>query len=312
MRAVWIVLCFLLLHSLHASASSISDIILADFEDGIPCSQCGDNLGYRSRDASSASILADGAAGTGHSARFQFDRQNIDLYFQGNVRRKFLATGSQEYLERGHNALSFWIKVPDNSPLLDKTRFNVWTYHWLPGDMTVGGDNNNSLGTDSNMHGYCDFRLRPEAAGRWVNVVLSAQAFKQARNYYHFHAGAANTDDLDFFASLRQLQIRLQEVRQRPISLQLDELHLQHLPPTVVAEEGFYRRQVRAEGGPVRIPVSLNNPTSQQRRYRVFISSNLGVARERLNRYFGQTDELAVMRHIQTAVGADGGPDSSR
>src|SRR6056297_3625429 len=260
MRAVWIILCFLFLHLPHASAASIQDIILADFEEDIPCSQCGDNLGYRSKDVSSATLVADGAAGTGHSARFLFDSPNIDLYFQGNVRRKFLATGSQEYRERGHNALSFWIKVPDKSPLLDNMRFNVWTYHWRPGDMTVGGRNNNSLGTDSNMHGYCDFRLRPEAAGRWVKVVLSAQAFKQARNYYHFYAGAANTDDLDFFASLRQLQIRLKDPQQRPIFLQLDELRLKQLPPTVTAEQDFYQHPVQADGGPVKVPVTLSNP----------------------------------------------------
>ena len=298
---------FFMTPSVALAEGPISDIVLADFEDGILCSQCGDNLGYRTRDASFGSLIDEGAEGSAYSARFMFDSRNVDLYFQGNVRRKFLATGAEHYQERGHNALSFWIKVPENSPLLENIRFNVWTYHWRPGDMNVGGANNTSRTTDSNMHGYCDFRLRPEAAGQWVNVVLSAQAFQQARNYYHFYAGAANTDELDFFASLRQLQLRLKDPQQRPIFLQLDELRLKQLSPTVTVEQDFYEQAVQVDGGSVKVPVTLSNPTRKERRYRAFISSNLGVARKRLNMYFGLTDSLAVMRKIQVRLGADGG-----
>ena len=106
---------FFMSPSVALAEGPISDIVLADFEDGILCSQCGDNLGYRTRDASFGSLIDEGAEGSAYSARFMFDSRNVDLYFQGNVRRKFLATGAEHYQERGHNALSFWIKVPENS-----------------------------------------------------------------------------------------------------------------------------------------------------------------------------------------------------
>lgn len=302
------ILIFLVAGAVIASAEEqIRPITLVDFEDYIPCSQCGDNLGYRKSDVAMAARIADGAASSNYSARFLFNAQQRDLYFQGDVRRKFLATGSDEYLERGHNALSFWVKVPGDSPMLDWLRFHVWTYHWRPGDMNVGGANNNSRTTDSNMHGYSDFVLRRAAADRWVQIVLTAAAFSQARNYYHFYAGAANTDDLDFFASLRQLQIRISPPENETVLLRLDELQLIHVPPTARFEQSFVRDQVAANEGDYRLPVTLHNPTDKERRYRVFISSNLGVERERLNTYFGVSDALAPMRLLQKAVGSGGG-----
>ncbi len=290
-----------------AADEQVPPVVLADFEDYIPCSQCGDNLGYRKNDTALAARIPDGALGSNYSAQFMFNAQQRDLYFQGNVRRKLLATGSAEYLERGPNALSFWVKVPADSPLLDGLRFNVWTYHWRPGDMQVGGGNNNSLTTDSNMHGYSDFVLRHNAAERWVQVVLATSAFSQARNYYHFYAGAANTDDLDFFASLRQLQIRISPPEEQSVLLQLDEMKLIHVPPTARFEQNFVRDQVAAGSGDYRMPVTLHNPTDKERRYRVFISSNLGVARDRLNLYFGLSDALAPMQRLQVVAGSDGG-----
>ena len=301
------------------------DIVLADFKQGIPCSQCGDNLGYRSRDVAQGELVQDGAAGTLQSARFHFDGQEIDLYYQGDVRRKYLSTGTPEYVEQGHNALSFWVKIPEGSPLFSREReirsgdrvigrkvepgavFNVWTYHWRQGDMGVGGKSNQGRATDSNMHGYCNFRFQDVAADKWVQVVLTPKAFRQARNYYHFYAGRANTDELDFFASLRQLQIRISDKQNRPISLQLDEVKLTSVQPTVSFDREFHDDEVVVTAGEYRLPVTLSNPTDKDRSYRVFISSNLGVDRKLLSTVFGLTDAMAPMRKIQTSVGSDGG-----
>ena len=304
---------------------TVRDIVLADFESKIPCSECGDNLGYRRRDAARGELVKGGADGTAQSAVFSFDRNNVDLYFQGDVRRKYLATGTAEYVDLSHNALSFWVKIPEDSPLLSRVEeiragdrvigrkvqpgalFNVWTYHWRQGDMGVGGPSNHGLATDSNMHGYADFRFEDSAAGQWVNVVLTPSAFRQSRNYYQFYAGRANTDELCFFGSLRQLQIRLRDPEKRSFSLQLDEVKLTHLPPVVQFDREFHRAEVPAKDVEYRVPVRLTNPTDQDRRYRVFISSNLGLDRELLSTVFGLTDAMAPMREMQIQAGSGGG-----
>ena len=304
---------------------TVTDIVLANFETKIPCSECGDGLGYRRRDLARGQLVEGGAEGTAQSAVFSFDGKNIDLYYQGDVRRKYLATGTPEYVELPHNALSFWVKIPEDSPLLARVEeihagervigrkvqsgalFNVWTYHWRQGDMGVGGPSNHGLATDSNMHGYANFRFKESAAGKWVNVVLTPSAFRQSRNYYQFYAGRANTDELDFFGSLRQLQIRIRDPEERSFSLRLDEVKLTYLPPVVLFDQEFHRAEVPAKDAEYRVPVRLTNPTDKDRRYRVFISSNLGIDRELLSTVFGLTDAMAPMREMQIKAGSGGG-----
>lgn len=299
-------------------------IVLADFEHGIPCSEQGDQAGFRQRDKARGVIISDGAGGSSKSALFRMGPGENDLFFQGDVRRKYLATKSERYTENGPNTLSFWIKVPHGSPLIagkDKDNsintvsgkparqatFSVWTYHWQPGDMGVGGMDNKSLTTDSNMHGYSDFSFNEDAAGRWVKVVLSPSAFRISRNYYHFLSAAATTDDLGFFPSLRQLQFRVQGKLEHEEPLQLDEIWLTRQQPTAIFETGFYRADVSARYGDYSVPVVIKNPTERRRRYRVFISSFLGVERGVLNGIFAQTDSLYPMREAQQKTDADGG-----
>jgi hypothetical protein len=299
--------------------------MLADFEQGIPCSEQGDHAGFRKRDKARGTIIPDGADGSRKSAVFRMGPEDNDsLFFQSDVRRKYLATGSERYDENGPNTLSFWIKVPRGSRLIARTgknnprntgtgipagkaTFGVWTYHWRPGDMRVGGRDNESLTTDSNMHGYSDFSFSETAAGRWVKVVLSPSAFRISRNYYHFLSAAATTDDLGFFPSLRQLQFRMEGRMENEEPLQLDEIQLTYQQPTALFEKGFYRADVSARSGDYSVPVVIKNPTGRGRHYRVFISSFLGVARGVLNRLFAETDSLHPMRESQQKTGAGGG-----
>lgn len=55
------------------------------------------------------------------------------------------------------------------------------------------------------------------------------------------------------------------------------------------------------------MPVILKNPTKKDRKYRVFISSFLGVEREVMNKAVSLTDSLKPARKMQRAGGGDGG-----
>jgi hypothetical protein len=195
-----------------------SPVVLADFETNIPCSDLGDPVGFRLPDFYRDMLADIGAEGTGHSAKFRLEPgKNNDLFFQGSVRRRYLATKNERYVRNGANVFSMWINLPEHSQLVVKegaekgkllpNSLGIWTYHWRPGDMGVGGKDNKSLATDSNMHGYAEFSLNEKAVGRWVKLMLSPSAFRISRNYYHFYAAQAVTDDLEFFSSLRQFQI---------------------------------------------------------------------------------------------------------
>ena len=222
----------------------------------------------------------------------------------------YLPTKSTRYDENGPNALSFWIKLKADSLLIskeDKNTFGVWTYHWRFGDLNVGGSSNNELATDSMMHGYSNFRFNEKAAGRWVRVILSSSAFQQSRYYYHFYAAQGITDDLKFFPSLRQLQFHIFPEIKKEGEIQIDQLKLIHLEPTAVVEKEFFSAKVSKDIGDVEVPVIIKNPTGTDRRYRVFISSFLGVHRNVLYDAHALTDSFAPPRAMQAKVGGDGG-----
>lgn len=301
------------------------DIVLADFEKIIPCSHEGDGIGFRKQDKARCTIVEDGAEGTKKSAVFKIGPKYRDIYFQGDVRRKYLATRSTKYIEDGPNALCFWVRLPPDSILIGGTReikvggkvigrkkskentLGVWTYHWRYGDMGVGGKNNVSLATDSMMHAYSNFRFNEKASGRWVRVILSPSAFQQCRNYYHFYAARVTTDDLKFFPSVRQIQFRVFPKLEKEEHFQIDQIKFIYREPTVLFEKDFFEGNVSKDVGNFSLPVLLKNPTDKDRKYRVFISSFLGVEREVMNKSVSLTDSLKPARKMQHTVGGDGG-----
>jgi len=286
------------------------EVVLADFERGIPCSDCGDLIGFRRVDRAAAERVSGGAEGSLGSMSVILSPRKKDLFFQGKVRRMYLATRSPLYDSEGPNALSFWIKLPRKSALLEtKSRktLGVWTYHWRFGDMVVGGKNNNSLATDSMMHGYANLGLSKEAGGKWVRIVLSPSAFDISRYYYHFYAAEATTDELRFFPSLRQLQFHIGAKLTERETLQLDQLKLVRLQPTAAFVEDFFHGATSARAGDIQLPVSIKNPTDRARKYRVFISSCIGINRETLQRAFALVDDFSITRRMQAEAGGDGG-----
>ncbi len=305
---------FLAADGAHAKTK---EVMLADFEIGIPCSETGDMLGFRRTDRVRGTIVNDGAEGTKSSAlfRIQVPEESTpvrnDLFFQGKVRRMYLATGSPEYRENGLNALSFWIRLKDDSMLVNKKNrkitFGVWTYHWEFGDEHVGGQSNNELATDSMMHGYANFGFNKRAAGKWVNVVLTPSAFKQSRYYYHFYAARGTTDELAFFPSVRQFQFHFFPEIRKEEHLQIDQLKLIHIRPVAAFEEDFFKKKVSVNAGDVRVPVVLINPGRRDRKYRVFISSFIGVHRNVLHGAHTLTNGFEAPRRMQRDVGGNGG-----
>jgi hypothetical protein len=292
------------------------EIILADFEISIPSSDDGDPIGFRERDRVRSEIVNDGAEGTKQSAAFKVkSSQNRssaenDFFFQGKVRRMYLATRSRSYQENAPNALSFWIKLQPESSLLAKNRrntFGVWTYHWRPGDPYVGGKSNNQLATDSMMHGYSNFFFNEGAAGRWVQVVLSPSAFQQSRYYYHHYAARSTTDDLKFFSSLRQIQFHFFPRIVIEEKIQIDELKLVYLEPAAIFEKDFFKVTASINEDNIEVPVTIRNVSDKNRRYRVFISSFIGVQKKELYKAHTSTDSFKAPRLMQNTTGGDGG-----
>lgn len=300
---------------------------LIDFERGMPSSDEGEKIGFRRPDKARGRIADGGAEGSAKSGVFRIgpEQKDKDIYIQGDVRRQYLYTQTDKYKEKGPNALSFWIKLPAGSILInrveeikvgekviareniDRDTLGVWTYHWRHGDMGVGGKDNNSLTTDSMMHGYCNIRFNEKARDRWVNVVLSTSAFKQARNYFHFYGARGTTEDLQFFTSLRQLQFRVFPNMEREEDFQIDQIKLIYQEPTAIFESEFFGGKVSNGNGGFSIPVTIKNPTAKDRKYRVFISSVLGVEREIMNKAIALTDNIKAASTIQNAVRGDGG-----
>ena len=290
------------------------EIVLVDFERGIPCSHEGDTVGFRRQDRLRCRIVEGGAEQSEKSGVFKIGPEYKDIFFQGDVRRKYLATKSEKYIENGPNTLCFWVKLPSDSILINrieeiknKNTLGVWTYHWKYGDMRVGGKSNMGLATDSMMHGYSNFRFNEKAAGRWVKVILSSSAFQQCRNYFHFYAARGTTDNLKFFPSIRQLQFRIFPRLEREENFRIDQIKLIYRKPTAIFEKDFFEGKISKDAGDFSLPVILKNPTSKDRKYRVFISSFLGVEREVMNKAVFLTDRLRPARIMQHAVGGNGG-----
>ncbi|MBI4687018.1 MAG: hypothetical protein HY756_04455 [Nitrospirae bacterium] len=303
------------------------EVVVVDFEKGIPSSDEGSKIGFRKKDKARGRIADGGAEGSAKSGVFTIgpEQKDKDTYIQGNVRRQYLYTQSEQYKENGPNALSFWVKLPADSILINRIEeikigekviagkntgrdtLGVWTYHWRYGDMGVGGEDNNSLSTDSMMHGYCNIRFNEKVQGRWVRIVFSASAFKQARNYYHFYGARAVTDDLQFFSSLRQLQFRVLPQIEKAEDFQIDQIKLIYQEPTAIFERDFFEEKLSKDIGDFLVPVTIRNPTHKDRRYRVFISSVLGVEREIMNKAVSLTDNIKAGSAIQNAVRGDGG-----
>jgi hypothetical protein len=158
------------------------------------------------------------------------------------------------------------------------------------------------------MHGYSNLRFAPSSAGAWQHVVLSTSAFAQSRGNYHFYAARAVAQDQTFFGSLRQFEIvALQTLTTAPTTADLDELRLVTLPPTASVCPPWTAQTVSASGGDVAVPVTLVNPTSQARSYRVFLSSEIGLDRQTLEGAMHDTDNVVAVDDLQGGIGADGG-----
>jgi hypothetical protein len=314
-KTVLIIAFFFLVCSDQLYAGN-KEVILADFEDSIPCSDARDSIGFRKKDTERAVIAQEGAEGSRRSVVFKLsphdknDPATRDLFFQGKVRRMYLATKRAEYDERGPNALSFYMKLKSDSVFISKEKkntFGIWTYHWEFGDENVGGKSNKGLATDSMMHGYSNLSFTEKAAGKWVRVILTPSAFQQSRYYYHFYAARATTDHLQFFPSLRQMQFHIFPDIQKEENVQIDQLKLIYLSPTAVFEKDFFYAKVSKDSGDYGIPVVIKNPTRKNRAYRVFISSFLGVHRNVLYGAHTLTDSFTPPRMMQAEAGGDGG-----
>lgn len=282
---------------------------MVGFEAGVPTVPRAP-VGFRAQDTESLARVPGGAGGTPWAARAFLAPGRDSLFLQGRVRRLYLWNGRSVYEPGRMNLLRFWIRVEPGSPLVSvegRNTLGVWTYHWRPEDPKVGGPSNQGLMTDSNMHGYANLYLRPGCEGRWLRVELSPSAFQQQRNYYHWYAAQGVTGEYDFFGTLRQIQLKYLGPWEGPVTFDLDEIGFERRNPTVVVEPGFVRREARASGGPVAVPVELRNPTDRGRRYRYFISSEIGASREALYQPMWRYDRVYPGRVIQQAVGGDGG-----
>jgi hypothetical protein len=109
------------------------------------------------------------------------------------------------------------------------------------------------------------------------------------------------------FASLRAFFLAPKVSLSASETLDLDQLELVTLTPTAVVCPPFTRSSVPASGGDVRVPIELANPGKTSRRYRVFVSSFLGVDRQTLEMAVHETDDSKAADNVQRSVGADGG-----
>ncbi|MFU8858237.1 MAG: hypothetical protein ACNA8S_14685 [Deferrisomatales bacterium] len=270
----------------------------------------GDRPGFLPGDARRVTVVTDPERAGDPFVRLTLAPRGRSVYLQYGPRRRYLATGTEDYRPGSYNVLSFRLRVPEGSRLLcgeGRGGLGVWTYHWRPGDLWVGGRWNNSGTTDSMMHGYASLCLEGGRAGEWVRVELAESAFQKQRDYYHFYAARGVTGDLELFPSLRQLQFVPLGPFEGLQTVDLGELELLRRDPTARFEPAFARVEVPAGDREVRIPVTLVNPTDRARRYRVFVSSALGAGRDALNRAFAEADHHGAPAAVQAAVDAGGG-----
>lgn len=291
-----------------APVASAPAVTLADFESGVIPSSTTVAEGFRDTDVANGTIIRPGANGTSAAARFDFASSSA-VFYQGMARQQYL-DGSSTYHPDLGNAVEFYVRAPSGSMLLSPSAgtLGFWTYHWLHGDPWVGTNSSGGNLTDSQMHGYSNLRLDPASAGVWQHAVLSTSAFAQSRGNYHFYAARAVTLDSTFFGSLRQFEIvTLQTLTAAPTTLDLDELRVITLPPTATVCPAFSAQTASAAAGDVAMPVTILNPTSRARSYRVFLSSEIGLDRQTLEIAMHDTDSVAAVDDLQGGVGADGG-----
>jgi hypothetical protein len=282
---------------------------LVDFERGFPVSG-GSAVGFRSEDRKAAALVEPGAAGSNTAARVILDPSHDSFFLQGPVRRFYLVRGGAVYEPGLANVLVFHLKaVPGSSLVRDDGRntLGVWTYHWEPGDLKVGGPANSGLMTDSMMHGYANFHLAPGCEERWLKVTLSPSAFQQQRDYFHWYAAQGVTGEHDFIGTLRQLQFKYLGPWEEVVDFELDEIGFENRPETARVEPPFARREVSVRESPTLLPLVLRNPTERARRYRYFVSSELGASRKAMYVPMWQHDRVFPGRKVQQAVGGDGG-----
>jgi hypothetical protein len=294
--------------SCPAPTSSAPSVTLADFESGAIPSSDTMAEGFRGSDVTNGTIVHPGAHGTANAASFDYGASNA-VFFQGMARAQYL-DGSSTYHPDLANAIELWVQAPAASKLLSAASptLGLWTYHWLHGDPWVGTNATGGNLTDSQMHGYANFRIDPAAAGTWTHVVLSTSAFGQSRGNYHFYAARAVTQDQTFFGALRQFEIvALGPVAGGPTTLPLDELRLVTRPPTAGVCPASFTQSAPAGGGDVVVPIQIVNPTASARSYRVFISSEIGLDRQTLEVAMHDTDSVQAVDDLQAAIGADGG-----
>ncbi|HVU49899.1 MAG TPA: hypothetical protein VHL80_04385, partial [Polyangia bacterium] len=296
-----------------APVASAPAVPLADFEQGaIPTSDSAPK-GFRGSDVARGTIIMPGANGTAKAARFSFATDD-SLFYQSATRPMYLG-GSATYDADLANALQLWMRIPAGSPLLAASgglTFSIYTYHWRPGDPWVGTNAGGANLTDSQMHGYGPMRFDPDAADRWIRVVMSASAFDHSRGNYHFYAAQAVAEDKTFFGTLRQFQPVFLAPRTGAPTVDLDELSLVTLPPTAAVCPPSYAASVPASGGDVVVPVVITNPTSQARSYHAFVSSVIGLDRQTIEVATHDADDVSAVDNLQAAVGSDGGLGAAR
>lgn len=292
-----------------SAPSSGSPVLLANFESNAIPSSSDSGLGFRSSDVARGTLAMPGANGTSTAASFSFASDD-SLFFQSDFRPTYL-DGSSSYDENLANALELYIRIPAGSSLLspdDGSTFSIYTYHYSPSDPWVGPNPTGGNLTDSQMHGYGPMRFDPSGADQWLRVVMSASAFDHSRGNYHFYAAQAVSEGLTFFGSLRQFQpVYLADRSSGPTAVDLDEIRLVTLPPTAAVCPRFFNDQVAAGAGDVRVPVTIANPTSSARTYRVFASSVIGLGRQILEAATHDADAVSAVDNLQGAVGSDGG-----
>ncbi len=290
-------------------------ILLAGFEHGALVSG-NQSPGWRVEDVRKIAVLTEeGGDLQGRFGRFFFAAGGVSersAYLRYRLRRRFLTTGTSVLPEPPvPNAMVFRLRLPRDSRLFcgpeGRPTLGVWTYHFDPSDLSVGGANGTSGTTDSMMHGYANFCVEPEAASRWIEVVFAPSAFRQQRDYYHWFAARGVTGRLPFVASLREIQFLVLRTESGLYPVDLDEISLVRREPAARFEPEYEEKVAWANAGDVAVPIKLVNPTNRDRRYRFFVSSELGASRQVLNRALAEADSIGAPTAVQKAVGANGG-----
>ena len=71
-KKIFLILFAVVYFSFDILFASLKEVVLTNFENGIPCSECGDPVGFRKLDVRRASLVSGGAEGSAKSAVFKF------------------------------------------------------------------------------------------------------------------------------------------------------------------------------------------------------------------------------------------------